>query len=173
MKKIKTSCHVCRLTMQTPGNQEAPTYCEYCGTCLQDPSDEVRILDTTIAGEAGGVKADVVTVMLTNKRVIFTGEKSESKGQWIGWLLGGLIGGLIAGAISGAKGSKRQTVAIKFENMASLEVEYGTKLLNRNTKFFRIYDKTGNEYAFQPGKKEADNWEEEIRQRIAPQDTYM
>jgi len=169
MRKIKTTCHVCDLTMKTPGDQEAPSFCEYCGANLLNPSDETRALDSIyISTEAGGIKADVVTVILTNKRIIFTGEKSaEGAGSWIGWMLGGLIGGLIAGAISGAKGDRRQVVSVKFENMASLDVEFGTKLLNKNSKFFTIHDKDGNSYAFQPGKKEAEPWEDEIRKRIA------
>jgi len=168
MKKIKTTCHVCQFTMKTPANEEAPNFCELCGANLADPSEEMRVLDTAIATEAGGVKADVVAVVLTGKRIIFTGDESSGgTGSTIGWLLGGLIGGLIAGAISGAKGKKTKVVSVKFENMASLDVEFGTKLLNKNTKFFTIHDKDGNAYAFQPGKKEADQWEAEIRQRIS------
>jgi len=169
MKKFKTACHICLHTMTTPANEEAPCFCELCGTNVQQLNDEARVLDTTISTEAGGVKADVVYVILTNKRIIFTGDKSNNTGSWIGWLLGGIIGGLIAGAISGAKGSGKQLISVKFENMASLDVEYGTKLLNRNTRFFTIYDKDGNAFAFQPGKKEADDWENAIRAQLPQQ----
>jgi len=167
MKKIKTTCHVCRVTMKTPGDQEAPGFCEFCGTNLLDPTDEVRILDTAIETAAGGIKADVVMVYLTNKRVFFSGDESTGgAGSTVGWLLGGLVGGLIAGAISSAKGMKDRLVSVKFEDMTSLEVTFGTQLLNKNRKTLTIHDRENKIYAFQPGKKEADKWEEEIRQRI-------
>jgi len=162
MKKIKTNCHLCHFTMKTPENQETPSFCETCGTNLQNPTDEVSVLETTISSEAGGVKADVVTVILTDKRIFFTGEES-GKGEWFGWLLGGIVGALIAGAISN---KKRQLVSVKFENIASLNVEFGTKLLNKNSKIFTIHDNDGKTYEFQPGKKEAEQWEEELRKRI-------
>jgi len=165
MKKIKTTCHVCNLTMTTPGNQEVPSFCEFCGANLLNPNEELRVLDTTIGAEAGGIKADVVSVVITNKRIIFTGEKS-SKASSIGWLLGGLIGGLIAGAFSGSKSERMQVVSVKFEDMVSLDVAFGTKLLNKNTKFFTIRDKGGKAYVFHPGKKEAERWEEELRKHV-------
>lgn len=171
MKKTKTTCHVCMFTMKTQGAQDPPTFCELCGTNMQNPMEEPRVLDTVLDTEAGGIKADLIYLILTDKRVLFTGD--ESKGgtsSWMGWLLGGIIGELIAGAIRGSKGNKTRLVSIKFEDITALNVEFGTKLLNKNTKFFTIYDKQGNSYAFQPGKKEAEQWEEAIRARM-PQTT--
>lgn len=162
MKKIKTNCHVCALTMKTPAHEDTPGFCEFCGTNLIDPSEETNVLSTNITGEAGGIKADIVTVTVTNKRIIFTGEKS-GKGATIGWFLGGLIGGLIAAAVSN---KQRQLVSVKFEDVVSLDVQPGTKLLNKNSKFFTLHDKNGNDYTFVPGKKEAEAWETELRQRI-------
>jgi len=167
MKKIKTTCHVCKFTMKTPGDQEAPGFCELCGANLLDPTAEARVMDTVQDTEAGGVKADLIYIILTNKRILFTGDESSGgTGSTIGWLLGGLIGGLIAGAISGAKGKKTKLVSVKFEDMASLNVEFGTGMLNKNRKFFTIHDKEGNTYAFKPDKKEAEQWEDELRRRI-------
>jgi len=132
-----------------------------------DLTYEMRVLDTTIATEAAGIKAETIQVILTNRRIFFTGDEGKgSTGSMVGWMLGGLIGGLIAGAISGARGKKTRAVSINFENMATLNVESGTKLLNKNQRFFTIHDKYGYTYQFQPGKKEADEWEHEIRSRM-------
>jgi len=170
MKKIKTTCHVCRVTMKTPGDQEAPGFCEFCGANLLDPTQEVRILETAIQTAAGGITADVVSVFLTNKRIFFTGDESSGgSGSTVGWLLGGIVGGLIAGAISSAKGRKDRLVSVKFEDMTAIEATFGTQLLNRNRKTLTIHDKENKIYVFQPGKKEVDQWEEEIRQRIPAQ----
>lgn len=163
MKKIKTTCHVCHLTMKTPVTEDSPSFCEFCGTNLLDTNDEMGVLETTVSTEAGGVKADLVSIILTNKRIVFTGEKS-GKSAGIGWILGGLIGGLIAGALSK---SERQLVSVKFEDMVSLDVEPGTKLLNKNKLFFTIHDKNGKTYVFDLGKKIADEWEAELRRNIA------
>ncbi|MCL1786635.1 MAG: hypothetical protein FWG38_01505 [Defluviitaleaceae bacterium] len=162
MKKLKTNCHVCTLTMKTPGHEDAPKFCEFCGADLLGQM-ETGVLSTNVSGEAGGVKADLVTVIVTNKRIIFTGEKS-GKGATLGWILGGLIGSLIASAISS---KQRQLVSVKFEDITLLDVQPGTKLLNKNSRIFTIHDKDGNTYTFAPGRKEADEWEAELRRGIA------
>jgi len=121
--KPKTDCHVCQLTMKTPVNQESPC-----------------------------VKADIIAVILTNKRIIFMGQHSAGTGEWVGWFLDGIIGKLIVGALSGKEG-KWQGVSAKFEDMTSFNAEFGTKLLNKNSKIFTISDKGGKTYEFQPSKK--------------------
>ena len=171
MAKLKTTCHLCSLVMKTPSDQDAPGFCEVCGANMQDPMQETSVLNTIVSTEAGGVKAELVTVVLTNKRIFFTGDPAgNSSGGWLGWMLGGLIGGLIEGAIRGAKNANkpRQFVAAKLEDIVQLDVEPGTKLLNKNNRFFKIHTKDGNIFEMQLGKKDGEEWEEEMRRLITP-----
>lgn len=163
MKNTKTTCHICTLTMETIAGQEEPTFCEYCGTNVIN-QEETSIRTAAIATEAGGIKADIVTVILTNKRIIFTGKESSNSAWW-GWFLGGLIGGLIVGAISSAKG-KQQLVSVKFEDMKGLDVTFGTGMFNKNSKILTITDNSGTEFSFQPDKKETEQWEDDIRKSL-------
>ena len=66
-----------------------------------------------------------------------------------------------------AKSKNTRQVSVKFEDIASLEVERSPKLFDRNAKIFTICDKQGNTYFFQLGKKEADRWETSIKNRLA------
>ena len=167
MNTTKKTCHVCGFIMKTHGNQTTNA-CELCATNLQDTNEEVRVLDTIINNKGGGIKAEEVHVILTNKRIVFTGDESyEGTAETLGWIFGGLLGGLLGGAIDEAISNNTRQVSIKFENIASLETEYSTKLLSKNAKDFTICDKDGNTYFFQIGKNEANQWETAIRNRIA------
>ena len=165
MRKIKTTCHVCGFIIESP-NAGAVDFCELCITNLKDPNEELRITTTTISNEGGGIRAEEVHVILTNRRIIFTGdEECEGIAETLGWIFGGWVGGLIGGAVDEAKSKNTRQVSVKFEDIASLEVERSPKL--RNAKIFTICDKQGNTYFFQLGKKEADRWETSIKNRLA------
>jgi len=158
------------MVMKTPADQDAPGFCETCGADMQDTMAEIRVLNTTVMTEAGGIKAETVDIVLTNKRIFFTGDPSSSSGGWIGWMLGGIIGGLIEGAIRGAKNAnkRRQFIAVNLGDITHLDVEPGTKLLNKNNRFFKIHDKNGGIFEMQLGKKDGEQWEEELRKLVTP-----
>jgi len=167
MKTSKTTCHVCSFIVKTIGYEEILTLCELCGTNLKDPKEEVHVLGTTIGKEGGGIRAYEVHVILTNKRILFTGDESyDGTVETLGWLFGGIIGGLIGGTVDEAKSKNTRQISVKFEDITSLDVEHSTKLLNRNAMVFTICDKEGNTYFFQLGKDEAGRWETAIRNRF-------
>jgi cobyric acid synthase len=146
-------------------------WADFCGLCsanLQDPNEEMRVLATTCAIGGGGIDAYEIHVILTNKRIIFTGDESyDGTVETLGWIFGGIIGGLLGGAYDEAKSNNTRQTSIKFEDIESLEVDYSTKRFSRNAKVFTVCDKEGNTYFFQPGKNEAAQWETAIRNRLA------
>ena len=163
---FKTTCHICGFIMNAPGGDA--DVCGLCFTSLQDPHGEVRVMETVVGKEGGGIRAEEVHVILTNKRLLFTGdEKYDGTVETLGWIFGGLIGGLVGEAIDEANSNKTRQVSVYFENIASLEVEEVTKLFNIRVKVFTVRDREGNTYFFQPGKHEADRWETAIRNRLA------
>ena len=161
-----TTCHICGFKWKVPGGNA--NYCCLCFTSLQVPGDEVRVLETVIDSEGGGIQAEEVHAILTNKRILFTGDEAyDGTVETLGWIFGGLIGGLVGGAIEESRSNKTRQVSIYFEDIASLEVEYSTRMFSRNAKILTIRDKEGNTYFFQPRKHEADQWETAIRNRLA------
>jgi len=161
VKKIKTTCHVCNQTMKTPADQGDPKFCATCGANMLAPEEETSVLQVAIATEAGGITATVVTAVLTNKRIFFFGDKNSDNSTW--WLLFGAIGALIASSV---KKKEMQLASVNLEDITALDVAFGTKMLTKKQKFFTIHDKDGNTYVFNPGKKEAEEWESAIRARI-------
>jgi len=167
MRKNKEICHVCDFIMDT-FDSEVPDFCGLCNANLQDRSEEVRILHTTTRKEGGGIRADEVHVILTNKRIIFTGdEEYEGTAETLGWIFGGWIGGIIGEAIDDQASNNTRQVSVMFEDIASFDVQFGTNLLNRNTKFFTICDKQGNTFFFQSKSNDAERLEITIRNRLA------
>jgi len=153
--------------MDTSGG-EIPDFCRLCSANLQDRGQEVRVLHTITKNEGGGIKAEEVHVILTNKRIIFTGdEEYEGTAETLGWIFGGLIGGIIGSAIDEDISSYTRQVSVRFEDIASLDVQHGTGLFNKNAKYFTICDKKGNTFFFQPGRNDADKLEIAIRNRLA------
>jgi len=153
--------------METP-NGKVPNYCGLCNANLYDRGDEVRVLHTTTSNEGGGIKAEEVHVILTNKRIIFTGdEEYEGTAETLGWIFGGLIGGIIGGAIDEEASNNTRQVSVGFEDIATLDVQYSPKLFDRNAKLFSICDKQGNTFFFQSGGNEAERLEIAIRNRMA------
>ena len=164
MRKQKVDCHICQFTMATGPGQETPNYCELCGTSISAPNTETQVLTASVAKHAGGIEADSVDVILTNKRIIFTGDKKTGNYAFLGWLLGGLIGGLIAEALN--KNTGKKIAFINFDDAASFDAE--TKdVSGKNTRpHFTITGKDGTTYSFQLKKKEIEEWEAAIRKHF-------
>ena len=162
MRRNREICHICDFAMKT-NDGEMPNFCGLCGANLYDRGEEVRVLHTTTKNEGGGIKAWEVHVILTNKRIIFTGDEDyDGTVSVLGWIFGGLAGGLIGGAIEEEMSNNTRQVSIKFEDIASFDVQ-----LDKRTKAFTIRDKQGNTFFFAPHKRDADRLETAIRNRMA------
>jgi len=162
MRKNREVCHVCDFIMNTL-NGKIPNVCGLCYTSLHDRSEEVRVMHTTTSNEAGGIKAYEVHVIITNKRIIFTGdEEYEGTIEILGWIFGGLIGGLVGGAVEEEMSNNTRQVSVKFDDISSLDVQQEKK-----TKSFAIRDKQGNTFFFKPHANDADRLEIAIKNRLA------
>ena len=151
MGKQKLLCHICGNLMKTAKGEEAPANCTLCNADLLNPATETQTHRTVVQHEAGGVKANLVEILLTDKRLIF---KEDGMSGAAG---GGLIGGAIGGAIAGAFSKKSDKFnAILLEDIASME-EIITGLL-KNKVALTVHDKNGNSYIFTLSKKEMEQW---------------
>ena len=162
MRKNREICHVCDFIMETYEGV-VPNYCGLCSANLHNRGEEVRVLHTTTSKEGGGIKAEEVHVILTNKRIIFTGdEEYEGTIETLGWIFGGWIGGLIGGAIEEENSNNTRQVSVIYENIASFDVRPEKRSMS-----FTICDKQGNTFFFTPHRRDADKLEIAIKNRLA------
>jgi len=167
MRRNREICHVCDFIMETHNN-EVPNFCGLCNANLYDRGKEVRVLHTTTSKDGGGINAEEVHVILTNQRIIFTGdEEYEGTAETLGWIFGGLIGGLIGSAVDEESSNNTRQVSVWFDDIASLEVQSSAKMFNKNARLFTICDKQGSTFFFEPGRNDADRLEIAIRNRLA------
>ncbi|MCL2367977.1 MAG: hypothetical protein FWC72_03180 [Oscillospiraceae bacterium] len=154
MGKKKTQCHICNNVMKTDKNEEAPSNCTLCSADFLNPGSETQLLRTVVQAEAGGVKANLVEILLTDKRLIF--KEDGMSGAAGGGLIGGAIGGAIAGALS--KKSEKFNAILRTE-ITSIE-EKVAGLIKR--KILVVHTVDGNAYPLALSKKEVEKWQAEL-----------
>ena len=161
MAKQKWACHICRNGGKLAKEATAPEICPICSANFLRPAEETISWEAGVEKQAGGVKGDVVIVTLTNKRLIFRGEKVGGTG----FLVGGIIGGAIEGAINAAKTNA---------NMAWLPVEDIKSISEEVAGVFKgkimatVHAKDGNTYALKLSKKEFEKFETAVKVVITP-----
>jgi len=159
--KHKWECHICRNGGKLSKEVAAPDACPVCSANFLRPAEETIKYEISVSKQAGGIKGDVVIVTLTNKRLIFRGEKVGSTG----FLVGGIIGGAIEGAINAAKTNA---------NMAWLPVEDIKSISEEVAGAFKgkimttVHAKDGNAYAMKLSKKEFEKFETAVKPVITP-----
>jgi len=159
MGKTKTQCHICYNVIKTARGEEIPAYCTLCGTDLINKTAETRTHRTVVQHEAGGVKADLVEILLTDHRLIFKEDGMSGIGG------GGLIGGAIAGAIIGAfSGKSNKFNAIMLADIVSThEAIFG---LFKNKVRHTVQTCDGGMYLFVLSKKETEQWRPGLRKFV-------
>ena len=159
MGKQKTNCHVCGNLMKTAASEEVPANCTLCGADLVNPGTETQTHRTVVQHEAGGVKANLVEILLTDKRLIF--KEDGMSGAAGGAAIGGLIGGAIGGAFS-KKSNKFN--AIFLADVASIDEEiFG---LFKSKVRLTVCTKDGGSCLFVLSKKETEQWRPGLRKFI-------
>ena len=160
MGKLKTNCHICGNLMKTDKGEEVPAICTLCSADLLDPSSEIQTHRTVVQHAAGGVSANLVEILLTDKRLIF--KEDGMSGAAGGGLIGGAIGGAIAGALS-KKSDKFN--AILLADVISIDEKIVG--LFKNKIELTIHAKDGNTYSFVLSKKEMEQWRPGLTKHIA------
>jgi len=155
MGKTKTQCHICFNIMKTGKDEDAPSSCTLCSADLLNPGTETKTHRTVVQHEAGGVKANLVEILLTDKRLIF---KEDGMSGAAG---GGLIGGAIAGALS--KKSDKFNAIMLTDIVSTDEEIFG---LFKNKVRFTAHTKDGGAYSFDLSKKETEQWRPGLRKFI-------
>jgi len=145
--------------MKTAKGEEVPGNCTICSADLLNPSAETQTHRTVVQHEAGGVKADLVEILLTDKRLIF--KEDGLSGAAGGGLIGGAIGGAIAGALS-KKSDKFN--AILLTDITSIEEEIFGLFKNKVKLTLRTKDE--GTYSFVLSKKEIEQWRPGLRKFI-------
>ena len=159
MGKQKTSCHICGNLMKTAKDEPIPLICTLCGADLANPSTETQTHRTVVQHAAGGVSANLVEILLTDKRLIF---KEDGLSGAAG---GGLIGGAIGGAIAGAFSKKSDKFnAILLADITSLDEKIVG--LFKNKIDLTVHTKDGGAYAFILSKKEMEQWRPGLSKQI-------
>jgi hypothetical protein len=162
MGKKKTQCHICNHVIKTEKGEEAPLNCSLCGADLVNPGTETQSKRTVVQNEAGGVKANLVEILLTDKRLIF---KEDGMSGAVGGG-GGLIGGLIGGAIAGARAKKSDKFnEVMLADIVSIDEEIFGLLKNKIK--LTVHTKEGDTCSFVLSKKESEQWSPELRKFIA------
>ena len=157
--KQKTNCHICGNVMKTSKGEEAPANCTICGADLLNPNTEKQTLRTVVQHEAGGVKANLVEILLTDKRLIF--KEDGMSGAAGGGLIGGAIGGAIAGALS-RKSDKFNGILLT--EITSIDEEIVG--LMKNKVQLTLHTEDGNAYSFTLSKKENEQWKPGLYKHI-------
>lgn len=168
---MKTVCYICQIKMESAFND-----CPQCSANLTDTNSEKVILSTAgVKFKSEDEPGTDIVLTLTDKRLIMIdAEKEEKKGGFLSQVgpHGGLIGGAIAGALEGAKNAVdgkplkiRAIDSIPLGEIASLSVEERKFLMIKN-KLFKITTRDNKTLIINPGKKTAQELEEEIRKRI-------
>ena len=160
MAKTKTGCHICGNQIKTAKGEDAPTNCTICHADLLNPGAETQVLRTVVQHEAGGVEANLVEIILTNKRLIF--KEDGMSGAAGGGLLGGAIGGALAGAFS-KKSNKFNGILLA--DIASIDEKIIGLLKNKIELTIQTKDKAA--YSFELSKKEGAKWRGELDKGIA------
>ena len=151
--KEKYKCHICGDSGKTKKDEPVPENCPRCLANLVDTTKESVIIETTAIGRsAGGVKAEIITIHFTNKRILFIG---ESTGSAFG---GGVVGGLIGSLLNPME------VEVRTADFKSLEET--VKGLFKNKVQLTITTKDGKIYPMTLPKKEAEAWRVEINKFI-------
>ena len=156
MGKQKTNCHICKNLMKTAKGEEPPGNCTICSADLLNPRTETQTHRTVVQHEAGGVKADLVEILLTDKRLIF------KEDGFSGAAGGGLIGGAIGGALS-RKSNKFN--AILLTDVKSVDEEIVGLFKNKVRLTLRAKD--ADTYSFVLSKKEIEQWGPGLRKFTA------
>ena len=151
MGKQKTDCHICGNLMKTDKGEEIPVICTLCNADLANPGAETQTHRTVVQHAAGGVSANLVEILLTDKRLIF---KEDGLSGATG---GGLIGGAIVGAIAGALSKQSDKFnAILLEDITSMDEKVVG--LFKNKIELTVHTKDGGAYSFTLSKKEMEQW---------------
>ena len=160
MGKQKTNCHICGNLMKTAKGEEVPGNCTICSADLSDPSTETQTHRTVVQHGAGGVKANLVEILLTDKRLIF--KEDGMSGVSGGGLIGGAIGGAIAGALS--KKSEKLNAVLLTDIVSIDETIVG---LMKNKIELAVHTKDGDVCSFVLSKKEMEQWRPGLSKHIA------
>lgn len=160
MRKQKTICHVCANVMKTPKDEKVPAICTLCNADLINPGSETQTHRTVVQHEAGGVSANLVEILLTDKRIIF--KEDGMSGAAGAGVLGGAVGGAIAGALS--KQSDKLN-AVMLTDITSIQEEIVGMFKNK----FRLtlHTSDGSEYGFILTKKEFEQWMPVLSKHLA------
>ena len=167
MKKHKTQCHICNEVTKTPQDQQPPAFCPVCGANMRAGEEGVA-LSTCVEKEAGGVKAELVYIFLTNRRIIFKPDSSGTGGV-VGGAVGGLVGAAVGAAIDAvaAATSDKKTLVVSVDrnNIASLSEEPAGLLKNK----IRLTANAANgmRYGMTLSKREAAKWKAELNKPMA------
>ena len=160
MGKQKTNCHICGNQMKTAKDEATPAYCTLCSADLENPKSETQTHRTVVQHAAGGVRANLVEILLTDKRIIF--KEDGMSGASGGGLIGGAIGGAIAGALSSKK--TEQFNGILLTDIASLEEKIVGLLIKKVE--VTIKTKSGDAYPFILSKKDMERWRPGLSKHI-------
>ena len=164
MGKQKTSCHICGNLMKTPKEEKAPESCTLCSADLVNPSAEKQTHRTVVQHAAGGVSAELVEILLTDKRLIF--KVDGMSGSVGGGLIGGAIGGAIAGAVAGARAQKPENFnAVMLEDITSIDERIIG--LFKNKVELALHIKDGSVCTFTLSKKEMEKWRPGLSKHVA------
>jgi len=149
--------------MRTKKNEETPTNCTICNADLVNINDETRVdITTALTGEAGGVTATMVVIILTNKRLVFYADESSSG---VG---GGLLGAVIEGAVNAAvnafvKSPKYNEILLT--NIKSLDETVKGLFKNRVEVIIHTKgEETEETYKMTIRKKEMEKWRSTLLQ---------
>ncbi|MCL2363309.1 MAG: hypothetical protein FWC71_01445 [Defluviitaleaceae bacterium] len=154
MGKTKIQCHICYNIMKTAKGEEVPVHCTLCATDLINKNTETQTHRTVVQHEAGGVKADLVEILLTDHRLIF---KEDG--------MSGVGGGLIVGAISGmlSRNSSKYNAIMLADIVATHEEIFG---LFKNKVRHTIQTNSGAMYTFNLSKRETEKWRPGLRKFV-------
>jgi hypothetical protein len=137
--------------MKTNKGEETPSICTLCNADLANPATEKQTHRTVVQHEAGGVKANLVEILLTDRRLIF--KEDGMSGAAGAGVLGGAVGGAIAGALS-KKSDKFN--AILLTDIVSMDEKIVGLLKNKIE--LTVNTKDNSAYAFTLSKKEMEQW---------------
>ena len=160
MAKQKWICHICNNDGKLAEGTPLPEICPICAANLANTSDEGIKWHTVVNKQAGGIKGDLVTIKLTNRRLIFQGSKVGGTG----FLVGGIIGGAIEGAINAAKTNANMSW-LPVDEIASFSDEV-TGLL-KNQVLVTVNSKDGNGYSMKISKKDFEKFGIAVKQFIS------
>jgi len=157
-KKQKTKCPICGIEVTTAKGETPPTICVVCDTNFLHPGEEtVKWLGGVTRG-AGGVKADIVVITLTNERILFRGERVEGAS---GGLIGGVLGAVIEEVVVSARSKKSDNfVSLPLTDVESISEEAAG--LMKNKIEVTLHAKDGSTYAMNLSKKDYEKFKTEI-----------